>query len=163
VLRVLLADLNQSIHMREIARRSGLAVATVQRELKILVGVGLVERTRQLQQVLYRPAVSSEAIAPLRMLLQLDADAMRDLASALANFGPRVRLAFVIDADAMGFTLIVVGEVRFEELFAIVTPIETQHGKTIRLLAFTSEGFESQRGRFDLTRSRMLVGDLAAT
>jgi DNA-binding transcriptional ArsR family regulator len=160
VLRVVLDGENQAIHMREIARRTGLAVATVQRELKILSGVGLIERARQLQQVVYRPVVSAAAVGPLRALLSLDPDPIRDLSERLKSLAAVVRCAFVIEADPSATQLVVVGDVRFEDVFAIVEPIEARHGTAIRLFVFTDDGFTAQRNRFDFRAARILVGDL---
>jgi DNA-binding Lrp family transcriptional regulator len=147
--------------MREIARRAGLAVATVQRELKILLDAGLVERTQTAQHVLYRPAGDSRALPALRMLLGLDDDPVAEVAEKLKTLGTAVEWAFFTadpkSASGGILTLVVVGSARFEDVYGLVAPIEARQRWALRLLVLSSGGFAKQAERYELSQARVVI------
>jgi hypothetical protein len=166
VLRVLLDDQQTpaaGLHLREIARRTSLAVATVQRELKLLVSLGLVDRSSANQQVLFTPRADASSLGALRALLGIATDPHAELKSMLRSFGPRVESAWLIESPSSPFPaalkLIVVGTASFEDVFARLEPIERAMGRSIELQSFTSDGFSRHRGRYALESATRLVGD----
>jgi hypothetical protein len=72
LLDVLLLRADTPLHLRELARRSGVALGQVKRELTMLVDDGLLVQRRAGGRVLYEPDQANPALAPLRALLLAD-------------------------------------------------------------------------------------------
>jgi hypothetical protein len=149
----------QPFHLRELSRRTGLAVATVQRELNILVALGLVARHRVQQQNQHHAAAPDQIAHALRVLLGLSGDPSELLTLALRPFGTALHFA-AIRAHSEGSdppVLLVVGTPTFEQLFAAILPVQKAHHFNVQLMSFTPDGFERVDEHFDLTRMTMLI------
>lgn len=168
VLADLLAPGREPLFVREVARRTGFAVAAVQRELATLGRMGLIRSERRGRQVFHVADPSSPLYAPLSMLIGTRGDIASAVVAALHGFGPRVRLAVrygKVDPDAP-LSLLVVGDVQFEDALGVLSPIAARAGVEPRLLVFSEAGFRA-RSRDALVadalaeRSGFLVGDEA--
>ncbi|MBM3472362.1 MAG: MarR family transcriptional regulator [Armatimonadetes bacterium] len=123
VLGLLFGPPDVEFHLREIARRTGLAPATVQREVGALAQAGLLERRRSGHQVYYRANRSSPLFLDLHRLVLKTvglADVLRD---ALEPLREGVRAAFIFGSAARGdlmdhsdIDLMIIGEVTLREL-----------------------------------------------
>jgi predicted nucleotidyltransferase len=129
VLGLLFGHAEEEFHLRELARRTSLAPATVQREVGSLVGAGILERRRSGRQVYYRANRSSPLFLDLHRLVLKTVGLADVLREALAPLRDRIRCAFIFGSAARGdlmnhsdVDLMVIGEVAQWDL---VPPLRT--------------------------------------
>lgn len=102
VLSALYLHPDKSLHVRELARMTGVSAGSLHRELRGLHELGLLLRNEIGRQVYYQANVGSPVFAELAGLLRKTvgvADVLRD---ALAPLGDSVNLAFVYGSVASG-------------------------------------------------------------
>jgi len=132
----------QELHLREIARRTGLAPATVQREVQLLASAGILERRRDGQQVYYSANAAWPAFQELRGLVLKTVGLADIIRGALAPLADRVVAAFVYGSMADGtFTgesdidLMVVGDIPLRELARALRPLREALGRQVNPVA----------------------------
>lgn len=102
VLGLLLLHPDQRYHVREIARLTGTTPGTLQRELAKLAEVGLLDRTRVGNQVLYSASEACPVFTELASILRKTSGLNDVLAQALAPIASGIRVAFVFGSMASG-------------------------------------------------------------
>jgi DNA-binding transcriptional ArsR family regulator len=135
-LRLLFGPGAGELHVREIARRAGLAEATVRQELKRLERLGIVTSRRDGNRTLYRAAAGHPVYAELRGLVLKTsglADVLRDALSS-----PRIRVAFVFGSVAEGaeqadsdVDLMVVGELTLRQVARMLSGVSSRLGREV--------------------------------
>jgi predicted nucleotidyltransferase len=138
VLGLLLLHPEESLHGREIARRTGLASGTLNRELVLLVDAGLLKRERRGNQVLYGAERACPVYEELASILRKTSGVAEVLAAALAPSKERIRAAFVYGSLASGrervgsdVDLMIVGEIGFGEAVRLLHPAQKTIGREI--------------------------------
>ena len=138
VLGLLLLHPEESLHGREIARRTGLASGTLNRELVLLVDAGLLKRERRGNQVLYGAERACPVYEELASILRKTSGVAEVLAEALAPSKKRIRAAFVYGSLASGreragsdVDLLIVGEIGFGEAVRLLHPAQKTIGREI--------------------------------
>jgi len=118
VLGILLGNPGDELHLRELARRAGLAPATVQREVACLTHAGLLERRRSGAQVYYRANRQSPLFLDLHRLVLKTVGLADVVREALEPLRDRIHCAFIFGSAARGdlmnhsdVDLMVIGEV----------------------------------------------------
>lgn len=102
VLGLLLLHPGQRYHVREIARLTGTVSGTTARELSRLADVGLLERTRVGNQVLYAANEQCPVFGELASILRKTSGLADVLAQALAPLAANIDIAFVFGSVASG-------------------------------------------------------------
>ena len=102
VLSALLLRPERALHVRELARLTGASPGSLHRELRALAALGLLERSEQGRQVLYRACVDHPVHGELAALLRKTGGVVAVLADALAPLGDAVQRAFVYGSMAAG-------------------------------------------------------------
>ena len=120
ILALLLLRPDESFHVREIARLTGVSVGSLHRELKLLTETGLLQRSLMGNQVRYQAEQNCEIYSELAGIFRKTAgmaDILRDL---LAPMRAQISLALVFGSIANGkaqtnsdIDLLVVGSVSF--------------------------------------------------
>lgn len=100
IFRLLFGIDGQELHVREMARRAGLAEATVRQELRRLSRLGVVEARKDGNRTCYRANVSHPLHPDIRNLVLKTDGLVGVLREALGHEG--VRLAFVFGSLAGG-------------------------------------------------------------
>lgn len=138
VLGLLLLHPEESLHGREIARRTGLASGTLNRELSMLVDAGLLKSERRGNQVLYSAERACPIYEEVASILRKTSGVADVLAAALAPAGDRIRAAFVYGSLAGGreragsdVDLMIVGEIGFGEAVRLLHPAQKTIGREI--------------------------------
>lgn len=90
----------QSFYLRQLEREIGAGHGALQRELKHLTDLGLVQRTAQGNQVLYRANEQSPIFSEVRSLVAKTVGIREVLASSLASMKSKVKIAFVYGSVA---------------------------------------------------------------
>jgi predicted nucleotidyltransferase len=138
VLSTLLLHPESSLHVHELARRTGASAGSLHRELRALAELGVLLRQEVGRQVHYRANPASPVFAELAGLLRKTvglADVLRD---ALVPLGKKVALAFVFGSVAGGserpgsdVDLMVLGSASFADLARALAPAHEVLGREV--------------------------------
>ena len=123
VLGLLMVRADGPMHLREIARASGVAVGQLQREVRTLTDAGLLTRRRAGGKVLYAPDPAHPLHRPLADLLLTAAGGPAGLLSEALVDLPIKAAALTGEGE-----LIVVGDATAEQVIPAVTRIERVAG-----------------------------------
>jgi predicted nucleotidyltransferase len=138
VLALLLLHPEESLHGREIARRTGLPSGTLTRELTRLADAGLLKRERRGNQLLYSAERACPVFEEMASILRKTSGVAEVLAAALAPARDRIRAAFVYGSLASGreragsdADLMIVGDIGFGEAVRLLHPAQASLGREI--------------------------------
>ena len=130
VLGLLLLRPDESFHVREIARLTGVPAGSLHRELKSLADAGLLEREPVGNQVRYRANRLHQVYAELAEIFAKTAGLADVLRDALLPLSRRIELAFVFGSLAQGkqravsdVDVFVVGDASFAEVVKVLAPL----------------------------------------
>jgi len=151
VLGLLLLRPEESLHGREIARRTGLPAGTITRELTKLAEAGLLRREKRGNQQVYSANTAGPIFQELASILRKTsglADVLRD---ALAPLAGRVSLAFVFGSLARGeevagsdVDVMVVGDAGFREVVEALYPTQAVLGREVNPKVFGASEFAAK-------------------
>lgn len=148
ILGLLFAHPNQQWHLREIARLTDLAPATVQREATLLHEAGILERRRVGNLVNYGASRSCPIFAELRGIALKTCGLADVVADALADLQDRIEVALVFGSVARGeatsdsdVDLLIVGRVRLRELVPALEEAEVTLRREINPVTMGPEEF----------------------
>jgi predicted nucleotidyltransferase/DNA-binding HxlR family transcriptional regulator len=138
VLGTLLLHPQDSLHVHELARRTGASAGSLHRELRALAELGVLLRQEVGRQVHYRANPASPVFAELAGLLRKTAGLADVLHDALVPLGKKVTLAFVFGSVAAGserpgsdVDLMVLGSASFADLARALAPAHEVLGREI--------------------------------
>lgn len=154
ILRLLFGLGQPELHLRELVRQSGLAVGTVQQELRRLTRVGVVAARKDGNRVYYRANHQHPVHAELCSLV-LKTDGLAGvLHQALQD--EQVVLAFVFGSVARGETraesdvdLLVLGAVGLRRLSQLLSGVADRLGREINPHILTPEEFTERKHKGD--------------
>lgn len=145
ILSLLLLHPELSLHVREIARRTGLAAATLGRELTRLAEVGLLTREVRGNQVAYRADATCPIHADIANVLRKTAGLGDVVADALLPLAEKIQVAFIFGSQASGSTnagsdidLLVIGDTAFKEIVRAVYDAQASLGRDINPKVFSA-------------------------
>ena len=131
VLALLYGAPDEAFFVRQIARRIDTSVGSVQRELALLAGAGMIERSVIGSQVFHRANREYPVFPELKALLAKTVGVFQLLKTALGPLSTRIDFAFVYGSAARGedtaasdIDLMVVGEVSLDEVLDAVRSAE---------------------------------------
>lgn len=165
LLSCLFGQPERSFHYNELRRSTGLASASLHRELQRLDQAGLVTRTQQGNQVLRQANAAHPVYPELRALVQKTLGAATLLRQALAPLQSRVELALVYGSTAKGSShassdvdLLLVGrDLSLREVFGLLGPVQQALARPINPALFTPEEFAARRAQPDSFVNRVLA------
>lgn len=138
VLGLLLLHPDESLHGREIARRTGLPAGTLTRELKRLAGVGLLTQEKRGNQTLYRANRESPIFPELAGILRKTSELADVVADALDSVSDGIDVAFIFGsvarrAETAGsdVDMLIIGSVDFGVVVDALYPAQQQLGREI--------------------------------
>ena len=151
VLRLLFADANRELHLRELTRQSGLTLGTMQDELEKLSKADLVTNRRDGNRRCYRANASHPLFPELQQLVLKTAGLREVLVEALHNI-KGVEVAFVFGSLAGGagkatsdVDLLVIGEAGLRALAPRLRKAGEQLGREINPVTMTAGEFAKGR------------------
>lgn len=146
IFRLLFGLRQPELHLREIARQSGLSLGTVQQELKGLVAVGLIKARRDGNRVCFSANPDHPVHRELAALVLKTNGLVGVLGRALQD--KAVNLAFVFGSIARGETraesdvdLMIIGSVGLRRLTALLSGVAEIVGREINPHILTPEEF----------------------
>jgi DNA-binding transcriptional ArsR family regulator len=133
ILTLLYGASSESFYVRQIARQIETSVGSVQRELGLLTGAGLIERSALGVQVFYRANREHPVFKELSALLAKTTGIFHLPKMALAPLSDRIDFAFIFGSVARGedkassdIDLMVVGAVSLDEILDAARSAEEQ-------------------------------------
>jgi predicted nucleotidyltransferase/DNA-binding HxlR family transcriptional regulator len=162
LLRLLFGSRPVELHLRELVRRSGLSIGTVQQELRRLTRIGLVNARKDGNRVYYR-ANPEHPIHPELRSLVLKTDGLAGvLGGALED--KQVLSAFVFGSVARGeadaesdVDLMVIGSIGLRRLTQLLSGLAEKVGREINPHVLTPDEFKLRKRRRDHFLSSVLA------
>lgn len=147
VFRLLFGTEPAELHLRELERRSGYAVGTVQTELKKLERLDLVCRRRDGNRLYYSANRQHPLFRDIQGLVLKSAGLVDVLKAALGE-SPEIEVAFVFgsvarreDKAASDIDLMVIGQVGLRKLTGMLSGVAGRLGREINPHVFSVEEF----------------------
>ncbi len=163
VFRLLFGLHGEPLHLREMERRSGLAVATVQQELGRLTRIGLVEARPDGNRTYYAAREDHPLYAEIRGLVLKTTGLAEVLRSALEK-EPRITIAFVFGSVAQArerahsdVDLLVIGEIGLRDVVGLLGDAAEKVGREINPKVLTPSEFRRRKRTEDPFLSRVLA------
>jgi len=144
ILALLLIDPSRRLYLRQIVRLSGAGQGAVQRELALLVGAGILSKSREANLAYFQANRTAPIFNELRELILKTAGIPELIRSALMPLAQSIDRAFLYGSVARGeeradsdVDLMVVGDVAFLDVVAAVSPLHETLGREINPTVFT--------------------------
>ncbi len=154
VFRLLFGTNELELHVREIARRSGLNEATVRQELKRLRQLDLIQGRRDSNRVYYRANTKHPLYIEIHHLVLKTSGLIEVLREALS--GADLKVAFVFGSVAKGgavadsdVDLMVLGDLGLRKLTALIADVSERIGREVNPHVMTEREY----------RKRLRAGD----
>jgi predicted nucleotidyltransferase len=151
LLAILYGHAGESFYLRQLARFIGNGHGAVQRELLQLTEMGLVVRTRQGNQVLYRANARSSVFNELKSLIAKTVGIHDTLRSVLATLGSKVDIAFVYGSVARqdeqpnsDVDVMVIGDASFGDVMTALSPAQKALGREVNPSVFSTREFRTK-------------------
>lgn len=139
---------DESFHVREIARLTGVDAGNAHRALRRFEQAGLVNASRSGNQRLYQASRESPIFAELQGIVLKTAGLADVLRDALEPLAPGIERAFVFGSIARGeagprsdVDLMVVGDATFTEVVEAVYPLHERLGREVNPVVMTLKEF----------------------
>ena len=163
VLGLLLLRPEDSLHVREISRLTGVPAGSLHRELRALTDAGLLLREPAGNQVRYRANRASPLFPELAGIFRKTAGLVDVLREALTPLAAQIEAAFVFGSVAKGteaaasdVDLFVLGSVKFAEVVGTLAPLRERLGRELNPVVMTRAEFTAQHAKRDRFLERVL-------
>ena len=151
ILKELVLSDGKPLHLRELARRTGLDPSGISRELKNLTGVGLVIESRSGNQKLYILNKRSPIYSEIKMTILKTAGLADEITSALDGLSDRIDKAFIYGSFASGtynnssdIDLMIVGSVSLREVTGAVMKVSRKLCREVNPVVISSMEYEKK-------------------
>lgn len=151
LLAILYGHAGESFYLRQLVRFIGNGHGAVQRELVQLTEMGLVVRTTQGNQVLYRANARSPVFNELKSLIAKTVGIHDTLRSVIATLGSKVDIAFVYGSVARqdeqpnsDVDVMVLGDASFGEVMTALSPAQKTLGREVNPSVFSTREFRTK-------------------
>lgn len=151
LLALLYGHTDQSFYMRQLVREVGAGHGALQRELKHLTDMGLIVRTTQGNQVLYRANSQSPVFSEIKSVIAKTVGIHDVIRSALASLGPEIQIAFVYGSVARqkeransDVDLMILGNAPFSDVVSALGSAQRVLGREINPTVFPASEFRSK-------------------
>jgi hypothetical protein len=151
LLALLYGRAEQAFYLRQLDRELGVGYGALQRELKHLSDLGLIERSAQGNQVLYRANAQSPIFPELKSLVAKTVGIRETLSAALSTLESKVDVAFIYGSVARqeelansDIDLMVVGSASFGEVVSALGPAQRASGREINPTVYPASEFREK-------------------
>jgi predicted nucleotidyltransferase len=163
VLALLLMRPDESFHVREISRLTGVPAGSLHRELRALANAELLLHESVGNQVRYRANRACPIFPELAGMFRKTVGLVDVLREALMPVGKRVHVAFVFGSIAQGaesaasdIDLFVIGSATFTEIVMLVSPLRERLGREVNPVVMKRAEFVAQRKSKDRFVARVM-------
>jgi len=151
VLALLLTDPAQRWYLRDIERRTSLAIGTVRRELIGLANAGIITKSKDGNRTYYRANTDCPFFPELSGLLRKTAGLADVLSEAFEPLAKKIEVAFIYGSMATGsaksqsdIDLMVIGECSFGEVVGALMPGQEKLGREVNPSVYPIEEFQKK-------------------
>ncbi len=151
VLCELVRAADSGIHIRELARRTGLDASGVQRELKNLASAGIVAERISGNQKYYAMNADCPVYSDLKMLILKTVGLTDVIREALGQIQRKINFAFLYGSIAEGtydsesdVDLMIIGNAAFNEVVDAIMEAESAIGREINATVYTLNEFRQE-------------------
>lgn len=151
VFRLLFGITSEPLHLRELERRSGLAVGTVQQELTRLTRLGLIEKRVDGNRRYYTARQDHPLYPEIRGLV-LKTSGLADVLRQALKKEKAIRVAFVFGSFAHAreqahsdIDLLVIGNVTLRQLTKLLSGLADKIGRELNPKIFSPEEFRRRK------------------
>ncbi len=151
VLGMLLLHPEESLHGREIARRTGLPAGTLTRELKRLAEAGLLNCERRGNQLLYSANRQSPIFEELAGILRKTSGLADVVAAALESLTDQIEVALIFGSVARGsetrgsdVDVLIIGPVDYGNVVDALYPAQERLAREINPKVFTAREWSAK-------------------
>lgn len=144
-----------SLHMREIERRTGFAIGTVQTELKKLERLDIVSRLKDGNRVYYRANTAHPLYSCIRELV-LKTSGLADIVKEAIGNEQDIKIAFVFGSFAKqeekahsDVDLMVIGDIGLRKLTGLLIEVAGKVGREINPFIFSEKEFIKRKKEQD--------------
>lgn len=156
ILAALLLRPEESRHVRDLERTTGLSPGSLHRELTALVALDVLRREQIGRQVFYRANPDCSVLPELTGLLRKTAGLVDVLRDALSPLADRIDAAFVYGSMAKGKThahsdvdLMIVGSAGFADVALALDPAQQAIRREINATVLSPNDFMARRSEQD--------------
>ncbi len=146
---------DSALYMREIERRTGFAIGTVQTELKKLQRLDIISRVRDGNRVYYRANTAHPVYPEIRALVLKTSGLADVIVNALRN-ETGIRVAFLFGSFARheekagsDVDLMVVGEIGLRKLTGLLMDVSGKIGREVNPHVFSKKEFVKRKKNQD--------------
>ena len=155
IFRILFGVNDEALHLREIERRSGLTVGTVQQELKKLVNLDLIKKRKDGNRIYYQARKEHPLYPEIRSII-LKTSGLSDVIAGALGVSPDIKIAFVFGSIARhdekagsDVDLMVIGRLGLRKLTGLLDGISEQIGREINPHVLSEGEFVKRRKNKD--------------
>ncbi len=145
----------QSLHLREIERRTGFVVGTVQQEINKLLRLDLITRIKDGNRIYYKANTDHPLYPEIRNLV-LKTHGLADLLRQALSEEAKIKIAFVFgsfarkeEKAASDVDLMVIGDVSLRKLTGLLMGVSARLGREINPYRLTENEFIKRRNEQD--------------
>lgn len=137
IFRMLFGVNDEALHMREIERRSGLSIGTIQQEVKKLFRLNLIIKRKDGNRIYYQANKEHPLYSEIRSLV-LKTIGLADFFRKALQANPNIKLAFVFgsiarheEKDKSDVDLMIIGDIGMRQLTGLLSGVSDQIGREI--------------------------------
>ena len=145
----------QSLHLREIERRTGFAVGTVQQEIKKLLRLDIITRIKNGNRSYYKANTNHPLYPEIRNLV-LKTNGLADLLKQALSAELKIKIAFVFgsfarkeEKAASDIDLMVIGDIGLRKLTGLLMDVSEKLGREINTYRLTESEFIKRKREKD--------------
>jgi len=145
----------QSLHLREIERRTGFAVGTVQQEIKKLLRLDIITRIKDGNRSYYKANTDHPLYPEIRNLV-LKTNGLADLIKNVLSVEAKIKIAFVFGSFARkeekaisDVDLMVIGDIGLRKLTGLLMDVSEKLGREINPYRLTESEFIKRKKEKD--------------
>jgi predicted nucleotidyltransferase len=155
IFRMLFGVNEEALHMREIERRSGLSIGTIQQEIKKLLRLNLIIKRKDGNRIYHQANKEHPLYAEIRILVLKTAGLVDFFRKAL-EANPSIQFAFVFgslardeEKDKSDVDLMIIGEITMRQLSGLLSGVSAQIGREINPHILTEREFLKRKSGKD--------------
>ena len=151
VLALLYGHPDESFYLRQIARATGAGMGALQRELKLLVGAGVIRRSEIGQQAFFKANADSPVFHELRNLIIKTFGVADVIRVALSPLADKIQTAFIFGSMVSGeikqgsdLDVMIIGKIEFAGVVAALSPAQETLAREINPSVYPPAEFRSK-------------------
>lgn len=165
VLALLFRHTDESFYLRQIVRQTGAGLGPVQRELKNLMGAGIITRKVQGNQIYYRANGQCPIFNELKSIIRKTFGVADIIRQSLAPLESEIVLAFIYGSIASNaddrksdLDLLIVSDMDEIQLHKVLMQAEEELGRPVNYHLLTRTEYHKRRTEKDGFLARVLAG-----